>query len=99
GVGHWKRAEQECVDKAENGRVGANAQGECENGDSGESRRFAEHAKTETNVLKEILDKPHATNIAALLFLLLQTFDGAKGCAPGCFRLHAPPDVLVGRLV
>ena len=43
-VTNWQRAEQNDINEAENGRVGADAEGEREYGDGGEAWRFAHHA-------------------------------------------------------
>ena len=53
GVANRKRAQQDSVDEAEDGGVGADAEGESENGDGGEAWRLAEHPQPESEVLKK----------------------------------------------
>ena len=51
GTRKWKRAEEDGVDDAKDRGVGANAQGQGQDGNGGEGRIFAEHAQTEADVL------------------------------------------------
>ncbi len=44
-VRHGQVAQHESVEQTENGGVGADAERESENGDGGESRRFAQHER------------------------------------------------------
>ncbi len=56
-VGEGQRAEQECVDDAEDGDVGAYAEGENQNSDSGESPVAPESAQRVTNVAKKRVEE------------------------------------------
>jgi hypothetical protein len=62
------------VYNAKNGRSRADTEGEGQDGNDGETRRFAQHAHTEVQILYEILNPIYAAGIATLLFAF---FDSA----------------------
>src|SRR6185312_14415070 len=70
---HRQETEHNGIDQAENGRVRANAQGQSQNGDGGEGRRFAQHAQRKAQILNEGLKQVHAQALAALFFVVLIT--------------------------
>jgi hypothetical protein len=53
GIADGKHLEQQSVERAEDGGVGANAESEGENSGEGESGRFGELAERVAKVLKE----------------------------------------------
>src|ERR1700683_891891 len=59
-ISHWYGAQEHGVDEAEDGRVGADAEGDGEDGDCSEARRFAQRAEGEANVLQQVC-KPAPT--------------------------------------
>ena len=71
-IGVGKRDEKDSIHKAKDGGVCADAEGESEDGDSGEGGRFAEHAKGEAKVLEKRVEKRKAAGFAVLLFGLLR---------------------------
>ncbi len=56
------------MNDAEDRCVGANAESEREDGDESEDRTVAEHAKTETHVLQQVVDVTDAASVAAIFF-------------------------------
>src|SRR5256886_8889801 len=57
--------EQHGVDHAEDGGRGADAEGEGDDRNRGESRALAQHAEAETKILREILQPIHFAHIPA----------------------------------
>ena len=55
-----QRAKQHGVDDTENCRVGAYAESEGEDGDTGEAGIFREHARAETDVLEQRFEEREA---------------------------------------
>src|SRR2546429_7382411 len=60
-----RRMEQHGVDHAEDGGRGADAEGEGDDRNRGESRALAQHAEAETKILREILQPIHFAHIPA----------------------------------
>ena len=52
-LGEWERAKKNTIDKAEDGSVSADAEGQGENGDESEGRIFAEHAGAVAKILEK----------------------------------------------
>ena len=49
-ITHWQRAKKSCVDEAEDGGVGADAEGKSKNSGDSEGRRFMELAEGEAAI-------------------------------------------------
>ena len=70
--------EEESVGYREDHGVRANSEGQSENGDGGETGRFAEHAETETEIMKQIVDPIYVSCIAAGFLGLFEATEFAK---------------------
>ncbi len=54
---HGQIAQQDLVGQREDGRVGADAERECDNGDGGKTGRLSEHANAIVQILPACLHK------------------------------------------
>src|SRR5215469_633313 len=79
---HRQITQNESVEQAENGGVGADTEGKSEYGDGRESRRFAQHTKGETNVLEQSFEEADAARVAEFFVDLVVRADGEAGAAP-----------------
>jgi hypothetical protein len=81
-----ERTEEDGVDDTENGGVGADAEGEGENGDGGESGIFAEYAEGKADVAGESFEEE-----AGALFanVFLGFFNGAESDVGAAFGFRA----------
>src|SRR5438876_23368 len=57
--------QQDLIHQAENRGVGSDSESQCDNGDGGEEQVFAELAEGVAKVLREVLEKTPAPQIAA----------------------------------
>src|SRR5215469_112969 len=90
---HRQVAQQDLIGQREDGGVGADAQGESENGDGGEARRFSEHAKSEAQILEQGVEEGKATAVAVALPGLFETAELEERLAAGLFGGHALSEV------
>jgi hypothetical protein len=68
GMRVGERVEESCVDHAEDGGGGADAEGDGENGDGAKAGRFAQHAQTVTKILGNVVEPIPAPGEASALF-------------------------------
>ncbi len=69
GIGHRQRAQKDALHQREDGRVGADAQSQCNDRRDGESWRLAQLAQGMAQVLKQLLHgslHPHDSVLSAL---------------------------------
>jgi hypothetical protein len=89
GMLDGKIAEQDLVDEGEDGGVGADAEGEREQGDQGEAGALGERAEAEAGVLEEAVEGGFpAGGPDLMLDGVAAAYFGAGGAAGG-FRIHA----------
>jgi len=97
GVDIWERFEKDSVDDAENCRVGADAERECEDSDRGEAGIFAQHTEREAEVLKSGFNERKAAEFAiCFLELGIASETDARG-ADCVFGAHPASDVFLRR--
>src|SRR5690348_3198665 len=72
---HRKQVQGGGVENGEDGGVGADAEGEGEDGDCREARGLAQHAEAEAQILREAFDEADAAGLAALF---LDAFEAAE---------------------
>ena len=71
------------VDEAEDGGVGADAEGKGEDGDGGEARGFAQHAKGEAQILEQCVEEGQGAGFAVFFSGLLCSAEAEEGLAAG----------------
>src|SRR5712664_728729 len=85
----WERAQQNSVNHAEYGRVGANAEREGENGYRGETWILAQHAQAKANIHEEVLNGWPLPDFAAVFFDQSHVAKFAASGGGGFFSGHA----------
>ena len=80
-----KIAEQDCVEKAEDGGVGADAEGEREQGDGGERRTAKQRAQAVGDILQKTFKPAPTPGEMTLLAEESGIAEGAMGDAAGFF--------------
>jgi hypothetical protein len=60
--------QEQPIDHAKDGSVGADAEGERESGDGSEAGRLAQHAEAKAQILEQSFEQGQAASVAALLF-------------------------------
>jgi hypothetical protein len=80
---NWQRPKENCINQAEDGGVGADAEGEREDGGGSKARRFAQHAEGEAEVLEKRVEERKAASIAVFVFGLLRAAEADEGLAAG----------------
>ena len=98
GMGVGKRLEEDAVDDSEDGGIGADAEGEREDGDGGEGRILAQAADGVAHVLHEDFEGGTDADVADILFDLFHTAEIAAGFLERAFSGHAAADVFGGGL-
>src|SRR5213078_2624316 len=93
--GAGDRIEQRRVDPAENRAGGADPECQREDGEQREAGRLAQHADAETEVLGQVVERPDATRVAALLLYLVEASELEPGPTRGGLRREALPDILL----
>src|SRR5712664_1245680 len=88
----WERAQQNSVNHAEYGRVGANAEREGENGYRGETWILAQHAQAKANIHEEVLNGWPLPDFAAVFFDQSYIAKFAASGGGGFFSGHAGGD-------
>ncbi len=94
-IGDGERTEQQRVHDAEDGGVGADAQGKRRDGDGGEGGRAPQRAHGVAHVLRERLNQGPRPCVAHLRLDLLGAAELDARGPPGRPRFHAAGDVLV----
>jgi hypothetical protein len=92
-IAHREIAQQSGVDQTEDCGIGADAEGERENGHERESGTLQEHANAERDVLQEILNPVYAAHVATLLSDLIYSSESPQGCIAGFLWRHSGGDV------
>ncbi len=82
-TGIRQRAEQHGMDDAEDGGVGADAERERADDDSGEPRRAHERARRESGVLPEVVEPPERPRIAMKFLRLRNAAERTSGRQAG----------------
>ena len=78
------------------GEKSSDTQGERKHNGSREASRFAEHAQTKAQILKEVLNPVYSAGSAAFLFGLLDTAQVEARAAVRLFLRHPLRDVFLG---
>ena len=91
-----QRPEHHRVDDAEDRGVGADAERQREDCNSGKARRFRQHPQRITQVLYRLFDPKRGSFVAMRLLCLLHTTVGALRGQSGFFRRHAAAFEIVG---
>src|SRR5262249_32172976 len=92
----WKRFDQYRANNAENRRVRADAERECDHCHQGETGITHQPSRAVAQVLPQILDPSHAASVAASLLRLLNSAESLASFASRLFRVHSQADVLLG---
>src|SRR5690348_5965718 len=92
------RPNEQALNPTENRRIRTDAEGECENGDDGEARGFAQHAEAEAQVLEQILKPADAARVATFLLGLFDAAEFDESGAASFLQAHALGDVGGGLL-
>ncbi len=79
GMRVGERGEQRGVDDAEDGGVGADAQGQSEDGDCGEAGIFAEKAETKTKVAQQVGHAWGSVSRRWMMRFYIYGYDGGDG--------------------
>jgi hypothetical protein len=87
--------EEQGIDHAEDGDIGADSESEDEDGNEGEAGIFAQRAGGVAEVAEEIVDKMDAADVAALLFAEFKAVDVAEGGAAGVIGREAESEVVL----
>ena len=90
-----ERAQEESVDDAEDDDVCADAEGEDEDGDSGEGAILAEGAEGVAQILRESFDHGEAPGVTMNFFGLLRAAELREGAAAGFLRGHAGLEIFL----
>ena len=94
GIAVRERAEEDAVDDAEDGGGRTDTEGKSEDRDGGEDRRFAKHAKTESEVLEKSFEEWEGAVVADEFFGLLRATEPDQSLAAGFLRGHAGFEVV-----
>ena len=94
GVGKGQRAQHQRVHHAEDGDVGADAEGENENGDEGEAAVAAEGAEGVLQILQKNVEFHKSSRFAVLVFRLFHAAEADERLAAGFVGSQAALDVL-----
>src|SRR5690348_7530332 len=87
------RPNEQALNPTENRRIRADAEGECENGDDGETGGFAQHAEAEAQILEQILKPTDAARVATFLLGLFDAAEFDESGAASFLRTHPRGDV------
>src|SRR5690242_929914 len=90
------RTEEKAFHPAENGGVGANAQGQAKDSQDRKAGGFAKHAEREAEVLEEHLEEWQPARVAMLFFCLLRTAKTNQGLTPRLRGGHTLSKVFFG---
>jgi hypothetical protein len=93
GIVEGQRAEEECVDDAEDGDVGSDAECENQDGDDGKDAIAIEGADRVAKILEEDVEPRKAAGSALLLACLLDAAETDEGAAAGFVGRHSLADV------
>ena len=96
-VGKGQRAQQQRVDDAEDGDVGADAEGENEDGDEGEAAVAAEGAEGVTEILEKNVEFHKSSRFALLVFCQFDAAEANQRLAAGFKGSEAALDVFFDR--
>ena len=88
-----QRFQQNSVNDAEDGGVGADAESKREDSQGSEARRLAQHAEGEAEILEQRVEERKATALAIDLAGLLDTAEVEERLAPGLLAAHALSEV------
>jgi hypothetical protein len=80
-IRHRQEAEKERVDKAEDGSIRADSQGQHKDGNTSEPRRFTQPAESVLDVLRQSLNQMNAAGLAALFLDLVRAAKHKTGLA------------------
>src|SRR5215472_10280847 len=95
-IANRQAAPQRRVEERKYPRVGADAEGESQDCNAREARRFAQHAQTEAQILSEVMNPIYTAHISALLFYLFHTTQVEPRATSRFFRRHPFCDVFLG---
>jgi hypothetical protein len=95
GTREWERAEEDGVDDGKDGGVGADTEGESEDGNSGEGGGFSEEAEGEAGVVEERFYERERLLVVDELLGLFEAAEFEEGLAAGFFGGHAFGEVAV----
>ena len=96
GVSHREHAEDDRVDKGEDGGVGADAEGESEDGDGSEGGILAQGAQGVADVLEQRFEERDAAGVATFFFGGFEAAKFEAGAAEGFVPRDAGGDEVVG---
>ncbi len=94
----WQPLEHHCIDQAEDCRVGADAERQRQDDDSGEDTVAAEHAQRVAKVLPKVL-QPASAHVAALLLDGGDVAELEERATLRFLRLDAGSDVVVDQAI
>ena len=96
GFGKRQLFEQHGMNDGEDGRIGADAQGQSGNRHESESRTLEEHAPGEANILSTAVDPHQAAPIAVQFFGLFDAAEFAPRRMTRFCWIHTPANVFIG---
>ena len=88
--------EEDGIDECEDGRVCADAEGEGQYANGGESRALSQPAERVSHVLANLVEERYAARVTALFLALIEPPHLSKGGVAGIAGRHAGGDVLLG---
>jgi hypothetical protein len=97
GIGQWSK--EDGIYKCEDRRICANAESEGQYRDRTKSRTLQKSAQCIFRIPEEAVEKRHAADVAALLFLLLDAAHLTQGCAASVLGWHPGSDVILDKVI
>jgi hypothetical protein len=94
---HGQRTQHDGVDNGEDRRIGADAQGEREDGDRGEGRRVAQGAGGVAQIAPQVLGGGFPADVAGVVFQRGETAHLGSGGARGLFTRQTGLHLLLDR--
>jgi hypothetical protein len=98
-IAHGERMQHQAIRHGEDRGVRADAEGEREYGDRGETRRFAQHAQAEAQVLNQGFKEMRALGFAAFFLELLVAAELEPGASPGLCTRNAGTLEVIGAIL
>src|SRR5579863_3290909 len=90
-----KRAKNNAVDNTENSGVGADSEGQSEDGDGSKTWRFAQHAQSEAQVQEDLFEPDEGPDVASVFPDARDVAEFEKGSAARFLGGHAASDVVL----